>query len=75
MARHKTAKTEARLTTEPCGDLGIWIYVDGELMDLIHYSDLKHSLAFGEPILKQKTIDAIDKIYADIVLQRIAEEE
>lgn len=75
MARQETAKKEARLTTKPCGELGIWIYVDGELMDLIHYSDLRYALTLtGSPVLTQNTIDAIDGIYADLIKQRSEEE-
>ena len=72
MARHKTANTEARLTTEPCVKLGIWIIVDGKVTDIIHYSDLRDARRGGEPIVNQETIDAIDEIYADF---RIAREE
>jgi hypothetical protein len=68
MARQQTANTEARLTTEPCGQLGIWIYVDGKLMDLIHYSDLLHAC-------KPETRQAIKAIYADIQSEKLGEEE
>ncbi len=75
MARHETAETEARLTTEPCGELGIWIYIDGKLMDLIHYSDLLYSSAHGHSIVNSETRKAIQAIYDDITLKAIAGEE
>jgi hypothetical protein len=53
--------SESRMELKPCGRLGIWVYIDGELMDLFHYSDLQKM--FG---LKQETIDAIEQIYDDI---------
>lgn len=64
----KTDKPEARLTTEPCGELGIWIYIDGELMDLIHYADLKHAV-------DQKTKDGIQMIYDDFRAAKGLDEE
>ena len=62
MARHETAKPEARLTTKPCGQLGLWIYIDGKLMDIIHYSDLQH-------VVNNKTFDAITRIYDEYKLE------
>ena len=64
----KTDKNQARLTIEPCGELGLWIYIDGKLMDLIHYSDLKNALN-----LNQKTKDAIQEIYDDFQKTRCEE--
>jgi len=55
--------SEARLTFEPCGPLGVWIYFDGKLLDLFHISDLQSMLG-----IKQETRDAIDRIYDDIIL-------
>ena len=56
--------SEARLTFEPCGTLGVWIYFDGKLLDLFHISDLQNMLG-----IKQKTKDAIQQIYDDIILE------
>jgi len=56
--------SESRIKLEQCGRLGIWIYFDGELIDLIHLSDLQKG--FG---VNQKTKDAIDQIYNDIILE------
>jgi len=53
----QTDKNEARLTIKPCGELGLWIYVDGKLADLIHYSDL---LKCG---LEEETKELIEEIY------------
>jgi len=55
-------KTEpvARLTVEPCGELGLWIRIDGKHMDIIHYSDIERM-----PNINQETKDAINKIYED----------
>ncbi len=55
-------KTEpvARLTIEPCGELGLCIRIDGKIMDIIHYSDIERM-----PNVNQETKDAIDTIYAD----------
>jgi len=55
-------KTEpiARLTIEPCGELGLYIRIDGKLMDIIHYSDIERM-----PNISRETKDAIDRIYQD----------
>ncbi|GAH23305.1 unnamed protein product, partial [marine sediment metagenome] len=53
---------ESRVRLEPCGRLGVWIYIDDEVMDLFHLSDLQKM--FG---IKQTTKDAIQQIYDDII--------
>ena len=68
MADNNTDTNEARLTIEPCGQLGLWIYIDGELMDLIHYSDLKQC------DLKDETIEGIQMIYDEYRIPREEEE-
>lgn len=52
---------EPRVELKPCGVLGIWIYIDGEVKDLFHLSDLQKMIG-----LKQETIDAIEQIYQDL---------
>jgi hypothetical protein len=54
--------SEPRVQLKPCGRLAIWIYIDGEVMDLFHLSDLQKMIG-----IKQETIDAIEKIYDDII--------
>ena len=54
--------SESRVRLEPCGRLGVWIYIDDEVMDLFHLSDLQKMIG-----IKQKTIDAIEQIYNDII--------
>jgi hypothetical protein len=61
---------KARLTFKPCGRLGVWIYFDGEVIDLFHLSDLNKM--FG---IKQKTKDAIELIYDEIILDDYVVEE
>tara|TARA_R110000824_G_C14833434_1_gene638137 strand:- start:402 stop:587 length:186 start_codon:yes stop_codon:yes gene_type:complete len=53
--------SEPRIRLEPLGELGVWVYIDGKLMDLFHYSDLQRM--FG---IKQETKDAIEQIYDDL---------
>lgn len=53
--------SESRVRLEPCGRLSVWVYIDDELMDLFHLSDLQRM--FG---IKQATNDAIEQIYDDI---------
>jgi hypothetical protein len=53
--------SEPRIRLESFGELGVWVYIDGKLMDLFHYSDLQRM--FG---IKQETIDAIERIYDDL---------
>jgi hypothetical protein len=53
--------SEPRIQLKPCGRLGIWIYIDGKVMDLFHYSDLQKMNG-----INQETIDAIEQIYNDI---------
>jgi hypothetical protein len=55
---------KSRVKLEECGKLGIWIYIDDKLMDLIHLSDLQKVVG-----LKESTKDAIESIYDDIVLE------
>ncbi|GAG67810.1 unnamed protein product [marine sediment metagenome] len=62
-------KPTARLRIEPMGNLGLWIYIDDELTDLIMLNELKK--LFG---LNQKTIDGINQIYNDIILTKGEEE-
>ena len=52
----------SRITIENCGEVGLWIYFDGQVIDLIHLSDLQKTMG-----LKQKTIDAIEQVYDDII--------
>jgi len=54
--------SEPRVQLKPCGRLAVWIYIDGEVMDLFHLSDLQKMIG-----IKQETIDAIEKIYDDII--------
>jgi len=54
--------SEPRFQLKPCGRLAVWIYIDGEVMDLFHLSDLQKMIG-----IKQETIDAIEKIYDDII--------
>jgi len=54
--------SEPRVQLKPCGTLGIWIYIDGEVMDIFHLSDLQKMIG-----IKQETIDAIEQIYDDII--------
>jgi hypothetical protein len=54
--------SEGRIELRPCGRLAFWVYIDGKLMDLVHYSEVQKIVG-----LKQKTIDAIEQIYDDIV--------
>ena len=53
--------SESRVELKPCGKLGVWVYIDGKVMDLFHLSDLQRM--FG---IKQETKDAIEQIYDDI---------
>jgi len=50
--------SEPRVQLKPCGRLSIWIYIDGKVMDIFHLSDLG---------INQETIDAIERIYDDII--------
>jgi len=54
--------SEPRVQLKPCGRLAVWIYIDGEVMDLFHLSDLQKMIG-----IKQETIDAIENIYDDII--------
>lgn len=54
--------SESRVRLESCGTLGIYVYIDDKLMDLIHLSDLLSMLG-----LNQKSKDAIEQIYNDII--------
>lgn len=54
--------SEPRVRLEPCGRLGLWIYIDGKVMDLIYYSNLQKING-----IKQETIDAIEQIYEDFI--------
>jgi hypothetical protein len=54
--------SESRVELKPCGKLGVWIYIDGKVMDLFHLSDLQKM--FG---IKQETKNAIEQIYEDII--------
>jgi len=54
--------SEPRVQLKPCGRLAVWIYIDGEVMDLFHLSDLQKMIG-----IKQETIDAIEQIYDDII--------
>jgi len=54
--------SEPRVQLKPCGRLAVWIYIDGEVKDLFHLSDLQKMIG-----IKQETIDAIEKIYDDII--------
>jgi len=54
--------SEPRVQLKPCGRLSIWIYIDGKVMDLFHLSDLQKMIG-----INQKTIDAIEQIYDDII--------
>ena len=54
--------SESRVELKPCGKLGVWIYIDGKVMDLFHLSDLQK--IFG---IKLETKDAIEQIYDDII--------
>ena len=54
--------SESRVELKPCGKLGVWIYIDGKVMDLFHLSDFQKM--FG---IKQETKDAIEQIYEDII--------
>jgi len=54
--------SEPRVQLKPCGSLGIYVYIDDKLMDIFHLSDLQKMMG-----LNQKTIDAIEQIYNDII--------
>jgi len=62
-----TKEDEARLKTEPCGELGIWIYIDGKIADLIHFSDLMG-------VVNDETRQKIDAIYEDCFKARMERE-
>jgi hypothetical protein len=53
--------SEPRIRLEPLGEVGVWVYIDGKLMDLFHYSDLQRMSG-----IEQETIDAIERIYDDL---------
>ena len=55
---------ESRVELKPCGTLGVWVYIDGKVMDLFHLSDLQKM--FG---IKQETKDAIEQIYQDTIAE------
>jgi|TARA_R110000823_G_C15889995_1_gene495922 hypothetical protein len=60
--------SEPRIELKSCGRLGIWIYIDGKVIDLIHYSDLQKING-----INQETIDAIEQIYDDIISEEVIE--
>jgi len=53
--------SESRVIFKPCGKLGVWVYIDGKVMDLFHLSDLQKMWG-----IKKETKDAIEQIYDDI---------
>lgn len=56
---------KARLQIKQCGELGLWIRIDGEIVDLIHFSDLKSLRC-----IKESTKKAIEQIYTDYAKER-----
>ena len=53
--------SKSRVQFKPCGKLGVWVYIDGKVMDLFHLSDLQKMWG-----IKKETKDAIEQIYDDI---------